>query len=328
MFKEMVSPTDLYDFIILKCLEDHNTTLKQGIFKWFKSKINLFYNAYLNLEDNYSKDIYIQILIKRLRHNHNYSYVNLDNSNKHTSNILQAKVLGNSENNNGTNNPRKLKIIEFLVNNNIFKIEYYNELTAYKRKQYLYDRDNLKIYPQLNDYVIDGGSFIGDSSLVFSGLVGEKGKVYCFEVLKENIDILERNIANHPLKNITVFKCGLSNQHVEAPLFSSENTYTNPGFKCHNKVVPLQTIDNLVSLEEINRVNYIKLDIEGFEVEALEGAYNTIKNYEPNMAVCLYHKFSDLFSIILYIKQNFPFYKMRINQHADTIGETVLYCYT
>ena len=49
------------------------------------------------------------------------------------------------------------------------------------------------------------------------------------------------------------------------------------------------TIDSIVSDLKLDRVDFIKMDIEGAELEALDGARNTIKSFKPKMAICLYH---------------------------------------
>lgn len=86
---------------------------------------------------------------------------------------------------------------------------------------------------------------------------------------------------------------------------------------------------SVVSLDTVilnSSPNYIKMDIEGSEKEAIIGAKNTIQKYKPNLAICLYHKPEDLWEIPLLINQIEPSYDMYIRVHEDMCLSTVLYC--
>jgi len=70
---------------------------------------------------------------------------------------------------------------------------------------------------------------------------------------------------------------------------------------------------------------YIKLDIEGAEKAALEGAVKTISRHAPKLAVCVYHKPADLWELPLYIREIYPAGKMYLRSHGENGFETVLY---
>jgi len=70
---------------------------------------------------------------------------------------------------------------------------------------------------------------------------------------------------------------------------------------------------------------YIKMDIEGSEQEALKGCGRILKDYKPKLAVCLYHKPSDLFEIPRIVKKLNPNYRLFVRQYSDSRFETVLY---
>jgi hypothetical protein len=69
----------------------------------------------------------------------------------------------------------------------------------------------------------------------------------------------------------------------------------------------------------------MKFDIEGAELSALKGAYNTIQKFKPKLAVCIYHLPNDLWEIILYIKEQFPFYNFSVRTHQHDGLDFVLY---
>ena len=86
--------------------------------------------------------------------------------------------------------------------------------------------------------------------------------------------------------------------------------------------IEVRTIDEILSGEE---ATYIKMDIEGSELKALQGAQETIRNYKPKLAVCIYHKVEDLIEIPKYIYHLRQDYKFYIRNHSPYGVETVLY---
>ncbi len=86
-----------------------------------------------------------------------------------------------------------------------------------------------------------------------------------------------------------------------------------------------------VSLDEYfldkEKPTFIKADIEGAEMELLEGAAGIIKTKKPLLAICIYHRIEDLYEIPYFIKKLNSEYKMAIRHHSPSYCETVLYCY-
>lgn len=67
------------------------------------------------------------------------------------------------------------------------------------------------------------------------------------------------------------------------------------------------------------------MDIEGFEMKALNGAINTIKKYKPTLAICIYHKYTDFIDIPEFILNLNLGYKLYVRHHSNNFTETVLY---
>ena len=70
-----------------------------------------------------------------------------------------------------------------------------------------------------------------------------------------------------------------------------------------------------------------KMDIEGAELQALEGMENMIKQDIPKLAICLYHRPQDMWEIPLYLYQIMPNYQFLIRHHDFEDNETVLYVF-
>lgn len=82
---------------------------------------------------------------------------------------------------------------------------------------------------------------------------------------------------------------------------------------------------NIDAVDECRDVTYIKMDIEGAELDALKGAETVIKKNHPKLAICIYHKNEDMVSIIEYIHQIVPEYKIYVRHHSRCVNETVCY---
>ena len=117
---------------------------------------------------------------------------------------------------------------------------------------------------------------------------------------------------------------GLANENVDAKPVTLGSYH--PGFNVENVVVPLRKIDTLVNNEEIKRIDFFKLDVEGFEMQVLLGANKAINKFKPKLAMSLYHKADDMFEILAYVKNHHPFYKFYLGHYTIHIEETVLYC--
>ena len=73
------------------------------------------------------------------------------------------------------------------------------------------------------------------------------------------------------------------------------------------------------------RVGFIKMDIEGFELDALQGGEQTIKRDKPLLAICVYHRAGDVLAIMDYLHEIVPEYRFWLRHYTATPLETVLY---
>lgn len=85
------------------------------------------------------------------------------------------------------------------------------------------------------------------------------------------------------------------------------------------------TLDRLVERERLEKVDYIKLDIEGAERRALLGMEHTIRYFRPKLAICVYHLFDDIIAIPRLVKELCPDYVLYLDHKSDTLSETVLF---
>jgi hypothetical protein len=83
--------------------------------------------------------------------------------------------------------------------------------------------------------------------------------------------------------------------------------------------------DSVDHVCEGEKVTFIKMDIEGAELEALKGARNTICRHRPKLAICVYHRQEDLVTIPQYILSLHEDYRLYLRHYGDFCTETVLY---
>ena len=172
--------------------------------------------------------------------------------------------------------------------------------------------------------MIDAGACLGDSAVCFAKAVGQQGKVYAFDPVEDHLEVLRFNAAQNSDLVIEALPYGLSDQEIDCPPIRIGN-YA-PGFNAASVPVPLKSLDSVLVSGKVERIDFIKMDIEGSELAALRGAAASIRHYRPKLAISLYHNPNDLFEIPFYIQGNFPFYEMYFVHHTIHNEESVLYC--
>jgi FkbM family methyltransferase len=75
-------------------------------------------------------------------------------------------------------------------------------------------------------------------------------------------------------------------------------------------------------------ITFLKADVEGMEMALLIGARETIEQYKPKIAICVYHYPADIPTISFYLRELVPDYNFSLRHHSPRLLETVLYCWT
>lgn len=164
---------------------------------------------------------------------------------------------------------------------------------------------------------VDGGGYIGDTTLNFIEKNSEYKKIYLFEPMMENMKKAKQNLAIYD--DIEYFQCGLSN--FEGEVFFSEDDASSSIVDKSNIKIKVNYLDNLIK----EKVDFIKFDIEGAEQDAIDGAKELIKKYNPILAICIYHKAHDWYKIPQKILEINKDYKIYLRHYMEGISETVMY---
>lgn len=163
--------------------------------------------------------------------------------------------------------------------------------------------------PEPGAIVIDGGAFDGGTAKLFTDM---GYKVYAFEMAKENFEIAKKVAAEN---NFTVENFGLGSFKHEIK-YNIGGAATRENF-AGSETAQITTIDNYVLENNLPRVDFIKLDVEGAELETLRGAKRTIARYKPILAISAYHKPDDFWTLMNYVKSIRPDYEWALRHFTE-----------
>ena len=133
---------------------------------------------------------------------------------------------------------------------------------------------------------VDAGANFGIYTLVASALVGPAGRVISFEPSVQSFPVLQRNIALNRLRNVAAFRLALCDKRGAARLYHagdpvSHSLGKDPAWRGEGEDVATETLDHLIEQDEIQRVDVIKLDVEGAEELVLRGARKVLSLMRP-----------------------------------------------
>jgi FkbM family methyltransferase len=167
---------------------------------------------------------------------------------------------------------------------------------------------------------IDAGTFDGDSIRAFIGRVhGRFSHVYGFEPDPVTFEKLKANFTGEP--RVRPVHAGVYSR--KGTLRFRDDASRGAIFADDGEIeMPVTTIDDVLQGQ---RATYIKMNIEGAEIDALKGAQQTITNWQPRLAISAYHRPSDLWQIPEVVQELSAAYDLYLRQHDGGIIETVLY---
>jgi FkbM family methyltransferase len=169
-----------------------------------------------------------------------------------------------------------------------------------------------------NEVFVDAGGYDGQTSIEFIKHCPRYKSIYILEPSKENLVLAEKNLKN--FRNVNFISKGLSNQK-DTLRFDTGSGSASSISENGTIEIEVDTLDTLVN----EKVTFIKMDIEGAEVLAIQGMKHHILNDYPKMAISVYHKVDDLWKIpeqILAIRDDYDLY---IRHYTEGTDETVMF---
>jgi FkbM family methyltransferase len=172
---------------------------------------------------------------------------------------------------------------------------------------------------ELNEEVfMDIGGYDGQTSLELIKRCANYDAIYLFEPSENNLAKAKRNLAGHA--NVHFLNKGLSDKPAELMFNSNEDSASRIS-ESGDVTIYVDALDNLVT----EKSTFLKMDIEGAESLAIEGARQHILNDHPKLAIAVYHKPDDFWKIpkqILSIRDD---YDLHLRHYTEGTDETVMY---
>lgn len=203
------------------------------------------------------------------------------------------------------------RLIEVRANHNLDAMMIFKDD---EKNQYFEDFLDLK---EVGETFVDVGGFDGYTSLEFIKRCPNYEKVYFFEPEPAIMELAKKNLAG----NDRIEYCQYAASNKKDTLhFASNNSGSHISDNGEIEVFA-EKIDSLIH----SKVTFIKMDIEGAESLAIEGAKETILKYHPRLAICVYHKGGDYVDIprqVLAIRDDYNLY---MRHYTEGMTETVMF---
>ena len=180
-----------------------------------------------------------------------------------------------------------------------------------------FDNNILKLSSK--EVFIDGGAYKGETTEQFLHIVHNKYKQ--IDIFEPDDDLYKEVKKRVKGKNINFHLAGLGNRK---GVLRFNKTGDTGGCINENGVnkIQVETIDNILKSVP---ATFIKLDIEGAELEAIYGARNNIINFSPKMVISSYHKSEDLWKLFYEVKKLNSNYSIYIRHYSKSITDTDFY---
>lgn len=203
----------------------------------------------------------------------------------------------------------------------IFTVEQYNKKVI--NKQYFDKRVISRWGMSCEGAFVDAGCYDGSDTVKYFENMNSDAQVYAFEPDKENYKNCKTMLSDY--HSVKLYQMGLGEKKTQVHFSEGEGEGSRI---CEEGPVSIQidSIDHIIPQNE--RIDMIKMDIEGSEYNAILGAKNHIKNDAPKLAISIYHKKEDIFRIPKLLLELNPDYKFMFG-HYFILGasDTVLYAY-
>ena len=172
---------------------------------------------------------------------------------------------------------------------------------------------------------VDVGGYIGDTVQVFLDMAKKAGarfkKIVVFEPDEANCRLIRKYFGKR--KDVVLVEKGLSDRE-KTLFFAGTGPFVKVVDDPEESTFNVPVID-LDSVPEGQDATWIKMDIEGSEMDALKGAEKLIRRSHPKLTISIYHSDEDMLRIAEYIHELVPEYKLYVRCHKGDGTETVLY---
>lgn len=236
-------------------------------------------------------------------------------------------------------NEERIRFIENTLNDKESVIAYRN-LVSYRKNndrkmlEEIYETSHPQYFPAdglleevPSEVFIDAGGFDGLTTVEFASWAGNRfKKSIIFEADDTMYEICNEMMRIKHIDNARVIKKAVWSKEAFLEFDSTNYVFGSGNVVDYGGTCKVEAVTIDKTLEEYEeKATFIKMDIEGAEMEALFGAEKTIEKYHPKLAISIYHKDCDLWEIPFYLMKKYPFYKYYIRHYTPYTTETILY---
>lgn len=195
-----------------------------------------------------------------------------------------------------------------------YDLDYMRGFSDRENEQYFEDFLNLQ---KSGEVFVDVGAYDGYTTEAFIKLSPKFHKVFLFEPEEKNMKVAKERLSR--FDNIIYHQLGLSNrkESLRFDTSGSSSKITQDG----DVTIDVNKLDDIID----ERVSFIKMDIEGAEPQAIEGAKETIAKYHPKLAISVYHRKDDFWTIAQQILSVREDYKIYLRHYTEGISETIMF---
>lgn len=201
----------------------------------------------------------------------------------------------------------------------------YAKIVALKDKYFKQYFDPDLIRCDENEVLVDIGAYLGDTVIDYVNTFGDTcyKRIYCYEIVPDNVRFIHRNIELFHLNNVVVRELGVSDR--QGTLYLPDSGVSSVKKLSDTGAVKVQTVAIDEDIDE--PVTFIKMDIEGAEEQALLGCRNTITRNHPKLALAAYHNHKDMWRLARIIHEADPTYRFYLRYYGEPLlpTEFVLY---
>lgn len=184
--------------------------------------------------------------------------------------------------------------IKYIGRGDISQILFKTEVMFKYKKSFEYS--TLELFSNIlksGNVILDVGANSGLYSILYSKLVGRQGAVHAFEPDPNTLILLKENLQINNCENVTIYDFALSNKASKIQMVAiQDDEYDAFGGDSFNYIKEISSandnsginayrLDDLEQFKNIQKIDYIKIDVEGAELLVLQGSLETIRKYKP-----------------------------------------------
>jgi FkbM family methyltransferase len=168
------------------------------------------------------------------------------------------------------------------------------------------------------EVMVDAGAFDGDTTDFFCQKYPDYKSVHLFEPSVINISKAKKRLQN--FERIVYYNLGLS-KSAGTIMFEDDHGSSSKVSDLGGTHIIIDKLDTIVN----ESISFIKMDIEGWEIPALEGCRTHIKNDQPKLAIAVYHKAEDFWKIPELVLGYYNDYDIYLRHYTEGWSETVMF---